>query len=367
MQKTLSFILTFVLLVALVAAAFIPCTMMAYADSALPVSFTISDVRVTRSSSGSYMPAETYSFSLTPGTINTAIDIPQNGIPITPGPAAVMTTNQVAVTGNSATVNITASSSFDKPGIYKYQLQQAAGTMPGETYATDIYNVYVYYGYATPSDAAPSVISVNCYRASDNYTIALEANKVSPIFNNTFVDSRLKITKHVNGNMGDRTKSFDFYIAVCKGTSGVNIGDVIPVTVKKNGVLVGSFASITVSPDNAPQSIGFQLKDGETLDIQGLPIGAKYIVSETSQVTQDGYVVSVQKISGNATQNNADGYPGRMNGTIEENNELVYTNTKEDVVTGLFDNHMPYAVLMICASVLAAVLVATKQKSKSRI
>lgn len=365
MRKRISSFLTLILLVALVAVIFVPCTMTASAVAS-PVTITIPNVEVTRTSNGSYMPSETYTFTLTPGTIDASIDVSQDGTPVFAGPAATMVTDQVTVSGSSATVNIVATTNMETPGIYKYQLQQVAGTMAGETYATDVYNVYVHYGYAAPSATAPSIIAVMCYDASDNYTLGGAEHKVTPSFENTFQDSHLKITKRVTGNMGDLTKNFDFWIMVRKGTSGVNAGDVIPVTVKKNGVLVTDFTSIVVSADNESRTVNFQLKDGDTLDIQGLPFGLWYCVSETSSTSSDGYGTTVQYVAGNAGPDNpSNSNPGKSSGTIVSDNELVYTNNKEDVITGLFDNYMPYLALIICASLLAAIFAFSKRKEKT--
>ena len=149
----------------------------------------------------------------------------------------------------------------------------------------------------------------------------------------------LSIEKTVNGSMGDRDKRFDFTILA----QGAADGD-YPFILKdaageeKTGV-------ITLTE----QKGAFQLSHGQTIAIQGLPVGTIYTITESGAVS-DGYQVTAKikdiDDNGSMTRSNDD---IQFTGTLDQETTVIFTNEKGDAVpTGIRLDALPWLLALLC-------------------
>ncbi len=94
----------------------------------------------------------------------------------------------------------------------------------------------------------------------------------------------LSISKRVTGNEGDRTKAFHFTVVL---------------TNAENEVLPGSYAYTGTGVEDGTISSGetISLAHGQSITINGLPIGTKYSVTE-QESNQDGYITTASGENG---------------------------------------------------------------------
>lgn len=163
-----------------------------------------------------------------------------------------------------------------------------------------------------------------------------EGTEKSDTFENTYSAGTLKVSKTVGGNLGDKSKYFEFKVTLT-GEEGKTYAD--------------SFAVSGGSYEQNPQtaSIGentFYLKDGDTISIANLPYGVTYTVTETAV---EGY------------ETTKTGDSGTINAAAQT---AAFTNIKEgDIDTGISLDSLPY-ILMLVVVGAAIVVVSTRKKGE---
>lgn len=234
-----------------------------------------------------------------------------------------------AATVDGTTGDITvALPNYDKVGVYEYTLKEVAGTTAGVAYY--------------PDDIRLVVTVIN----GENGKLRIAAVHVesegakSDTFPNTYSAGSLKVTKSVEGNMGNKDKYFKFTVTL-----------EAPVNKEvKSAIGVGK----TSYPSN-PTSItvgtatDFYLKDGETLSFTNVPYGVTYTVTEANE----DYTTTV---NGTADV--------EVTGTIEhETTTAAYVNTKTgEVDTGVVLNNMPYILVLAVLAAGVAVFIIRKRR-----
>ena len=147
----------------------------------------------------------------------------------------------------------------------------------------------------------------------------------------------LKITKTVTGNFGDKSKAFQFSMQVDGGNS-------FELIVNGTALAKGSQSDYT-----------FNLKHGENIVIEGMPVGKKIVLAET----------------------NAEQYTVSFNDTVETNRNYVnekglkadteiavvnYRYTQPD--TGVFVDSLPYILIIACVAGVAALFLIRRRKKR---
>ena len=234
-----------------------------------------------------------------------------------------------AATVNGTTGEITiALPDYTSVGVYEYTLKEVAGTTAG----------VVYY----PDDIKLVVTVIN----GENGKLRIAAVHVesegtkSDTFPNTYSAGSLKVTKTVEGNMGNKDKYFKFTVTL-KAPENKEV---------KSAIGVGK----TSYPNN-PEDItvgtatDFYLKDGETLSFTNVPYGVTYTVTEEN----GDYTTTVNGTAG-----------VEVTGTIEhETTTAAYVNTKTgEVDTGVVLNNMPYILVLAVLAAGVAVFIIRKRR-----
>ncbi len=165
----------------------------------------------------------------------------------------------------------------------------------------------------------------------------------------SFVNQRkasLALSKEVTGELGDKTKSFTFQISL-QQKDGVPMQGSFPY---KGSVIAGCEGKVEAPADGAltveKGEASIQLSHGQRVEIQGLPFGCIYTVTE-QQENQDGYVTKY--MNGQTSRQAA-------TGTIESNTEIRVLNTKEYVPETGIRQHTRIGLAMVIAIAVTALV-----------
>lgn len=261
--------------------------------------------------------------------------------------------NLKTVTKTTANI-VPAADQFSHAGVYKYHIKEKSNTyteQAGETLVCSLaeYDMSVYVeNDEDPANAGMLSVKyiVTQYTKDEN---GAEKTDKSPVqFANKFSKNggkddpngakALKISKAVEGSMGDKSSRFDFTLTLNKLSALEAAGTSYTGTIHR----ADGTATETVTLSAAGAS--FKLADGEYLEFDSVPVGTVYSVSET-QKNSDGYTTTVETLSnGAASEAESDILVG------EKANSVQYTNTKDgNVPTGIIVNNLPFILLILVA------------------
>ena len=177
----------------------------------------------------------------------------------------------------------------------------------------------------------------------------------------------LSIEKEVKGTFGDRTREFTFTLVTSTPAS-----DVYPKTSSVTTVSTIGNTNVTSNPTTITfgTNYTFKLKHGEKLTIEKVPDGITYYVVETPV---DGCLTS-WSVSGTVTANGT-GRRTPASGTITFVTDVIngaltgqnvkYVNDFNDIsVTGVFDDAMPYAIMLATTIGFGAAHVVSRRRKK---
>ena len=324
MKKAFAVVMTFALVLCMSVSAFAAETK-DYTDQE-----TVTITKVYKLNGAGSSPAETFTLQqvgngeVTDGDATTA---PALGM-IT---GATFAEGAATSTGTTAKITI-ALPTYEKVGVYEYTLREVVGTTAGVTY----------YG----SDIRLVVTVVNGedgkLRVAAVHTEAADAAQKSSSFENTYSANNLLIEKKVAGNLGDKSKYFDFTVTLTGET-----GKTYAASYSVAGGSEGANNPTTIAI-GTPTT--FKLKDGDTIQIVGLPAGVTYTVAE-ADYKADGYTTTIE---GNATGT-----------TTADQTQVTFTNTKTgDIDTGVILHSAPY-VLVLAGVAAAGVVFAVSKKRRA--
>ena len=193
-----------------------------------------------------------------------------------------------AQVGNFGTIE------YAKPGTYTYVITEQPGDEAALTFSKATYRVTV---TVTDDDAGKLSAKTKIAQLTDDAGDAAERTVEAAVFTNTAKTGSLTVKKTVVG--GDSQREFGFTVALADG-------DGEPVS----GTFGKGEHAVTFTDGKA----NFTLKDGGEKTIAGLPVGARYTVTEDAA---EGYTTAV---------NGADG--SKAEGTVTEDGATVaFTNT----------------------------------------
>lgn len=193
-----------------------------------------------------------------------------------------------AQVGNFGTIEYT------KPGTYTYVITEPSGDETSLIFSKATYRATV----TVADDGAGKLFAkTKIAQLTDDAGDAAERTVEAAVFTNTAKTGSLTVKKTVVG--GDSQREFGFAVTLADG-------DGEPVS--------GTFGKDEHAVTFAGGKATFTLKDGEEKTIAGLPVGARYTVTEDAT---EGYTTTV---------NGADG--SKAEGTVTEDGATVaFTNT----------------------------------------
>ncbi|AUG49704.1 pilin [Streptococcus pyogenes] len=288
------------------------------------------------------MPKADYTFKVEADS--TASGKTKDGLEIKPGIVNGLTEQIISYTNTDKPDSKVKSTEFDFSkvvfpgiGVYRYTVSEKQGDVEGITYDTKKWTVDVYVGNKEGDGFEPKFI-VSKEQGTD---VKKPVN-----FNNSFATTSLKVKKNVSGNTGELQKEFDFTLTLNESTN-----------FKKDQIV-----SLQKGNEKFEVKIGtpykFKLKNGESIQLDKLPVGITYKVNEM-EANKDGYktTASLKEGDGQSKMYQLD----TEQKTDESADEIVVTNKRDtQVPTGVVGTLAPFAVLSIVA--IGGVIYITKRK-----
>ena len=230
-----------------------------------------------------------------------------------------------AATVNGTTGEITiALPDYTSVGVYEYTLKEVDNKTAGVAYYSD--NIRLVVTVINGENGKLRIAAVH---------VESEGAK-SDTFPNTYSAGSLKVTKTVEGNLGDKDKYFEFKVKLT-GETGKTYADSFAVS---GGSNKANPTSIKLGEETT-----FLLKHGDTITIANLPYGVKYTVTETAA---EGYT----------TEKTGD--TGKINAADQT---AAFTNTKTGSIdTGVVLNNMPYILVLAVLAAGVAVFIIRKRR-----
>lgn len=281
-------------------------------------------------------PAETFNFTIeNAGVRDAAEKVNVKNMP-TPTAGSVSYTKEDGATidGNKKTVDVTLPA-YESVGVYTYTIKETAGTTAGVDYDTDSVTMKV---------TVVNGETLGTFKV-ESVSFAKNKNKLAndeAAFNNTYTANKLEVSKQVTGNLGDKSKYFDFTITLT--------GKDEKTAYDKNGYTVsgGSY-------DENPTFIKvgattFKLKHNDTITIANLPKDVTYTVTETAV---DKYKTTVNGTDGNK----AEGTTTAVKAT------QAFVNSKGgNIDTGINLTTLPYILVFAGVIVIAGAAFITRRR-----
>lgn len=319
-----------------------------------------------------YAPATTYTFTIAPGTADTANSVFAgvaggakfaNAKENTNGTVLEIVSNP-AVDGKDAWTK-TGTIEFDPsvfthPGIYRYTVTESGSTYAGLVNDTTVRTLdvcVVEYTSTkevegeTVTETARKVTAVQLYytktttQGEETKTETVKDN----IFTNTYTTTTLTVSKATTGNLAEKNREFSFTIKI----DGVE-GEMYHV-VHSGGDTVNAIKS------GEPTTI--YLKDGENVIIYGLSATDEYTITEDSSCATDGYKTTVSVNGATATA----GYKGE--GEIAETpapaTVAVNNHREANVPTGIAMTVLPFVAMLAMAAVVAILFFRKKERREA--
>lgn len=249
---------------------------------------------------------------------------------------------------------------FTNPGVYAFYLVEN----PTENnYVTDVTTWTVFFNVENAKDGENDILkveSVKYYKGelAKNTSLdgiqGLTAKADQANFTNKYSDNsgKLNVKKTVTGKFGDKTKDFTFKVTFHD------------VTEANFDTLVETEATYdNVNSTETEKIYTFNLKDGEVITFEKLPVGTKYTVEETDAAT--GYTTSYTVTVDGTSSTPVSGKETSGNDVIKTNATLVeFTNTANNSpVTGFVMSMLPYVGILVIAGVAVALVM--KRRSTS--
>ena len=283
-------------------------------------------VNFTNANSGAL--SETFTFS--PFTIDTVTDA-ATGITTANAPTITTIAPVTVAAGGSAEVTIAlpAVTAFPSVGVYTYKFYQTVGTTAGVTYYKDGAQQDMSL-VVTIVEGTDGQLRVGALHVEAGATTADKTGAITNAYN----CGKLKVTKTVTGNLGDKTKKFDFTVTFTA-----------PANTTVNSVI--SYGDQTIAAGwTGEKSVTFQLANGENIQFENIPKDVTYVVAETAV---DGYTTTKTNDSG----------------AIAAGSDITsaFTNDKDvPVDTGVILESLPYVVIGLV--VVAAVVFMIVRKNR---
>lgn len=247
-------------------------------------------------------------------------------------------------------------------GVYVHSITSFTNSSGSETYTpnlTDIQNV---------TDNAGRPAGENTGQVNKDGTVTHALGKVGVSDSkspnrleayrmwNAYVSSDLVLKKNVTGNLGDRTKEFEFTVsltglekskAYTTSAAAEDTGDVSSVQIAEVTVGTKKSGQEFSSNSSGEATLLVKMKDDDVFVINGLPMTAQYVIREAAS----DHVAKYEITSSNPSQGSDKAViakAGATNGTASDKALATVTETADrydKTVTVLFTNNRDLAAI----------------------
>lgn len=295
-------------------------------------------------------PAETFTFTVTPGAKVNGAEKTVEKSEATTIPTMAANSNEKTVAFTALTEDGTGTFTVDvanlnitKPGMYYYTVTETPSNTAGVDYAAKSMIMVITAGYA--DDGEDSSLSYwAALHDSTNY------NDKNSKFENTYTAGSLKVTKKVTGSLGDKDKKFNVDVTFT-APAGKTVKSTI--TYVNNGAesIAPDAWKLNTTTNQYEAKVTVELAHEGSVQFNNIPKDVTYIVEE-------------QDYSGaeyTAT------YEGDKSGTIANDvKSTTITNHKGDdnIDTGVILDNAPYILMLAVVAGGAMTLVIKKRREE---
>lgn len=295
-------------------------------------------------------PAETFTFTVTPGAKVNGAEKTVEKSEATTIPTMAANSNEKTVAFTALTEDGTGTFTVDvanlnitKPGMYYYTVTETPSNTAGVGYAAKSMIMVITAGYA--DDGEDSSLSYwAALHDSTNY------NDKNSKFENTYTAGSLKVTKKVTGSLGDKDKKFNVDVTFT-APAGKTVKSTI--TYVNNGAesIAPDAWKLNTTTNQYEAKVTVELAHEGSVQFNNIPKDVTYIVEE-------------QDYSGaeyTAT------YEGDKSGTIANDvKSTTITNHKGDdnIDTGVILDNAPYILMLAVVAGGAMTLVIKKRREE---
>lgn len=295
-------------------------------------------------------PAETFTFTVTPGA-------KVNGAEKTVEKSEATTIPTMAANSNEKTVAFTALTedgtgtftvdvanlNIEKPGMYYYTVTETPSNTAGVDYAAKSMIMVITAGYA--DDGEDSSLSYwAALHDSTNY------NDKNSKFENTYTAGSLKVTKKVTGSLGDKDKKFNVDVTFT-APAGKTVKSTITYVNDGEKSIAPDAWKLNTTTNKYEANVTVELAHKGFVQFNNIPKDVTYIVAEQDYSGQE-YTAK---------------YDGSESGTIANDvKSTTITNNKGDdnIDTGVILDNAPYILMLTVVAAGAMTLVIKKRREE---
>ena len=281
---------------------------------------------------GTLSPEESFYFTITPKAVTQASDdVTVDSMPV-PTIGSVKYLRGEAGSANMSKQITIDLPEYDRVGVYTYTIRETAGTSAGVDYYDGDILLRV---TVIEQDGKIRVAAVHTEEPESS-------EDKTDSFANSYAAGELAIHKDVEGNLGDKSKYFEFKVTLT-GEKDKTYQDSYAVT---GGSNAANPQSVEVVPGQSTEYTIY-LRDDETLHIENLPYGVTYEVEEAAA---EGYETKVE------------GDDGEVDSAAEN---VVFTNTRNGTIdTGVVLDNAPYLLTLATAAGAGVLLTLRRRHEK---
>lgn len=310
---------------------------------------TLTVSKVLEKDASDYVPNETYQFAIAPGTADaanavlagpvSAVRINDAGLgedgtfTIKAGPdAADIGKTSVAVGSANLTFD---TSKFEKPGIYRYTIDELGTDNADEDFDDSVYTMDVYF-------TNTHELNVKAYKDGTEKSAAITfTNSIAGT--GEYAHDDLTVLKKVEGNMGEKTRAFNFTVTLKSGDGSYRLA-------------AGNY-NFTLNKENP--SVNLTLQDGESFTVYGLDSAAR-VTAKEEDLTGEGYTTTYYSDYDQKTKETE--LTSNSGKAVTDNATVTVENKKDvNITTGIVREYAPFVLMIVLAGAAAVVFFRRKR------
>lgn len=296
-------------------------------------------------------PAETFTFTVTPGAKVNGAEKTVEKSEATTIPAMAANSNEKTVAFTTAltadgtgtfTVDV-ANLNIKKPGIYYYTVTETASNTAGVDYAANPMIMVITAGYADDGEDSTLSYWVGLHD-STNY------NDKNSKFENTYTAGSLNVTKKVTGSLGDKDKKFNVDVTFT-APAGKTVKSTITYVNNGEKSIAPDAWKLNTTTNQYEAKVTVELAHKGSVQFNNIPKDVTYIVEE-QDYSREEYTAT---------------YEGDKSGTIANNvKSTTITNKRGDdtIDTGVILDNAPYILMLAVVAGAAMTLVIKKRREE---
>lgn len=295
-------------------------------------------------------PAETFTFTVTPGAKVNGAEKTVEKSEATTIPTMAANSNEKTVAFTALTEDGTGTFTVDvanlnitKPGMYYYTVTETPSNTAGVDYAADPMIMVITAGYADDDENSTLSYWVGLHD-STNY------NDKNSKFENTYTAGSLNVTKKVTGSLGDKDKKFNVDVTFT-APAGKTVKSTITYVNNGEKSIAPDAWKLNTTTNQYEAKVTVELAHKESVQFNNIPKDVTYIVEE-QDYSREEYTAT---------------YEGDKSGTIAHDvKSTTITNKRGDdtIDTGVILDNAPYMLMLAVVAGAAMTLVIKKRREE---